>query len=291
MAMSQRRCEYCEKIMACPQCGLPIESFNHVGVRATGAKGSSIWHYASPCGHRIQVEVGGTHHESTTLGTKLAVYKGGPLWQNGYLWFNVFWGSYWVGQQMVDMLNKATQDIETNQSFSGELKQYNVGIGTLNGHAMIQQNPPSSVSENEIGSFISTWIQKSLIPDLKGKGAYNIFLPPGITALLGTDKSCVVFCDYHDTANGNSGPFFTVEPYPCGTGCNQCDSNPFDTITQGLSEEMIELKTDMNPGTGWVIGNEEICDYCDKNFVCNKISTGEYVNSWYSDSRGACWTP
>src|SRR5438270_113373 len=61
------------------------------------------------------------------------------------------------------------------------------------------------------------------------------------------------------------------------------------TITQGLSEEMIELKTDMDPGTGWVIGNEEICDYCDANFVCNRIATGEYVNSWYDKSKNACW--
>ena len=66
-------------------------------------------------------------------------------------------------------------------------------------------------------------------------------------------------------------------------------AKPFDTLTQGLSEEMIELKSDMDPGTGWVIGNEEICDYCDANFVCNRIATGEYVNSWYDKSKGACW--
>ena len=96
-------------------------------------------------------------------------------------------------------------------------------------------------------------------------------------------------CDYHDTANGPSGPFYTVEPYPCAQGCNQCTKDPFDTLTQGLSEEMVELKTDMDPGTGWVIGNEEVCDYCDANFVCNRIATGEYVNSWYDKSKNACW--
>jgi|SRR5205807_951869 len=94
---------------------------------------------------------------------------------------------------------------------------------------------------------------------------------------------------YHDTVNGPNGPFYTVEPYPCAQRCNQCTKDAFDTITQGLSEEMIELKTDMDPGTGWVIGNEEICDYCDANFVCNRIATGEYVNSWYDKSKNACW--
>ena len=97
-------------------------------------------------------------------------------------------------------------------------------------------------------------------------------------------------CDYHDTVNGPDGPFFTVEPYPCARGCNECTKDPFDTLIQGLSEEMVELKTDMDPGTGWVIGNEEICDYCDTNFVCNRISTGEYVNSWYDKTKNACWT-
>src|SRR5438034_4816536 len=73
-------------------------------------------------------------------------------------------------------------------------------------------------------------------------------------------------------------PRSTLFPYTTLFRSNQCTKDPFDTLIQGLSEEMVELKTDMDPGTGWVIGNEEICDYCDTNFVCNRISTGEYVN-------------
>jgi len=68
--------------------------------------------------------------------------------------------------------------------------------------------------------------------------------------------SCQTFCDFH---NFDGTHFYTVEPYPCSSGCNQCTSNRFDTLTMGLSEEMIELKSDANPGTGWVIGNEELC--------------------------------
>jgi hypothetical protein len=52
---------------------------------------------------------------------------------------------------------------------------------------------------------------------------------------------------------------------------------------------MVELKTDMNPGTGWVIGNLELCDYCDAKFACNRITGGEYVNSWYDKNKKACW--
>lgn len=274
--------------MTCTQCGHEVEFFRHVGVRASGSNHSEIWHFAQPCGHKVEVEA---TVESQAQPGKLAVYNGGPLWKDGYHWFNIFWGSYWNGQPWVSMINKATEDIEKNQSYSGGLKQYNVGIGSLKGHAIIAQDPPSTVSNKDIGTSIASWISQGLVPNLKELGAYNVFLPPGISATLGSQKSCSVFCDYHDTADGNKGPFFTCEPYPCSAGCNQCNSNPFDTLTQGLSEEMVELKTDMNPGTGWVIGNEEICDYCDRNFVCHQISTGEFVNAWYSDASGKCWVP
>lgn len=287
--MEPHKCEYCRKVETCPTCGKEIADFRLVGVRANSSVGSSIWHIALPCNHFVNLD-SGKSQPSTSTG-KLAIYNGGPVWKEGYAWVNVFWGSYWENQQWVPLIDKATRDIETNQSYSGDLKQYNVGVGLYKEHAIIPQEPPGTVSNTEIGQAILNWIADGTLPDIGAKGAYNVFLPPGVTASLGGQKSCAVFCDYHDTANGNSGPFFTCEPYPCTNGCNQCDTSPFDTLTQGLSEEMVELKTDMNPGTGWVIGNEEICDYCDKNFVCNQISTGEYVNAWYSDKTGACWHP
>lgn len=250
--------------------------------------GSSIWHYAIPCGHRVEVE----QKPAVTAGSgNLATYHGGPVWKNGYRWYNVFWGSFWKTSSWVDALNKAVQDIMTNPKYSGELSQYNVGTGVFGGFKVIEPDPPGTLSEAEIGKAISGWIASGQTPDLGKEGAYNVFLPPGITATLGTDQSCTQFCDYHDTANGDAGPFFTCEPYPCSSGCNQCNSNPFDTLVQGLSEEMVELETDMNPGTGWTIGNEEVCDYCDQHFVCNRLSTGEYVNAWYSDATGSCWKP
>src|SRR5207244_2957788 len=65
-------------------------------------------------------------------------------------------------------------------------------------------------------------INSGTVAALGTTGAYNIFLPPGTTASLSGDLSCNSFCDYHDSANGPNGPFYTVEPYPCAQGCNQC---------------------------------------------------------------------
>ncbi len=284
--MEDGRCANCEEITKCKKCGAEIQYFHHVGVRASFIAGSSIWHIAYPCGHRVDT---GQAPVVSAAGKSLAVYNGGPLWGAGYKWFNIFWGSFWKVNTWPAKINTVVEDIESNASYSGKLSQYNVGTGSLGGHVIIDADPPPTVSSPDIGNSIKGWIASGTVTDLGIKGAYNVFLPPGVTATLSSEKSCMVFCDYHDSAGGNNGPFFTCEPYPCSSGCNQCDSQPFDTLTQGLSEEMVELKTDMNPGTGWTIGNEEICDYCDRHFVCNRISTGEYVNAWYENSTGACW--
>lgn len=291
-------CDNCSGITACPVCGTNVSYFDHVGVRGTtstlripiigydlkyDSQRSGIWHYAKPCGHRFSVRQGGTALK----------YNGGPLWQDGYQWINIFWGTYYSGGNAAPWIadvDKATRNIERDSSYSGGLRQYSVGMGTLLGHIVIQENPSSTVSDTEIAATLKGWISAGKVANLGQRGAYNIFLPPGVTALLSNEQSCSVFCDYHNTAGGTNGPFYTVEPYPCQQGCNQCTSNPLDTLTTGLSEEMTELKTDMDPGTGWVIGNEEICDYCDTNYVCRQINTGEYVNAWYDRNAAKCWS-
>jgi hypothetical protein len=289
------RCESCRHIHACPICGISSRRFDHVGVRGTisqfrvpvvgtkvtyDSQRSGIWHYSQPCGHRIYAPAT----------SNIVKYNGGPLWQNGYTWQNVYWGTYYkTAQAWISRLQTATLHLETDPSYAAGLSQYNVGMGkVLNNPIIITMDPPPQISDDQIKTILTGWISAGQVPDLSGKGAYNIFLPPNTSATLSGDKSCSVFCDYHNSMS-SSGPFYTVEPYPCASGCNQCTNDPFDTLIQGLSEEIVELKTDMDPGTGWVIGNEEICDYCDANFVCNRISTGEYVNSWFDKSKNACW--
>ena len=291
------RCDSCKGLSNCPACGKSVSGFRHVGVRGTtkrmkvpiidykityDSQRSGIWHYSQPCGHRV--------HLAPT--SSIVKYNGGPLWQKGFSWQNVYWGAFYTkptSAQWMKRIEAAVAHIDTDPSYSVGLSQYNVGPGKIIASVKIPQDPPPLLSNNQIGSALQSWISQGTVTNLGVAGAYNIFLPPGIIASLSSDQSCAQFCDFHDTVNGPNGPFYTVEPYPCASGCNQCTSDPFDTLTQGLSEEIVELKTDMDPGTGWVIGNEEICDYCDANFVCNKISTGEYVNSWYDRTLNACW--
>ncbi|MBX8634427.1 MAG: hypothetical protein M1422_00125 [Candidatus Thermoplasmatota archaeon] len=292
-----KRCKSCADISTCPVCGSQITSFSHIGVRGNetafnvplidyrltiSSNPSGIRHYAQPCDHRILVQAASPD----------IVYNGGPLWGTGYSWINVYWGKFFAAPEnsaWIARVDRATSDIETSPGYSGGLRQYNVGIGRLAKSFTVPEDPPSVVTNSQIKEKLASWISSGSITDVGRRGAYNIFLPPGVTVTLSNESSCAYFCDYHDTVDGVNGPFYTVEPYPCSSGCNQCTADAFDTLTMGLSEEMVELKTDMDPGTGWVIGNEEICDYCDAHFVCNKISTGEYVNAWYDKSRNACW--
>lgn len=291
------RCESCRLISTCPVCGRSVTSLDHVGVRGTTShlripvidykisydrQPSGIWHYTRPCGHRIY----------PTAASVAVKYNGGPLWQNGYTWQNIYWGTHYAkptSSQWIRRIELATAHLESDTSYSGGLRQYNVGMGKIISPATIPQDPPSQISNEQIKKALTDWIAAGNVANLGTNGAHNIFLPPGTTASLSSDLSCSTFCDYHDSVNGPDGPFYTVEPYPCAQGCNQCSNDPFDTLTQGLSEEMVELKTDMDPGSGWTIGNEEICDFCDTNFVCNRIGTGEYVNSWYDKNKNACW--
>ena len=292
------RCESCKSLSNCPVCRSSITGFHHVGVRGTTSRlkipliehrvtydrqPSGVWHYSQPCGHRIH---------PTAASASIIKYNGGPLWQNGYTWQNVYWGTFYTrpsNAQWMKRLEVAVAHLESDNSYSVALSQYNVGVGKIISSVTIQQDPPTQLSNDQISKALTDWISAGTVANIGTAGAYNLFLPPGITASLSGDLSCNTFCDYHDSANGPNGPFYTVEPYPCAQGCNQCTNDPFDTLTQGLSEEMVELKTDMDPGTGWVIGNEELCDYCDTNFVCNRIATGEYVNSWYDKGKKACW--
>ena len=277
------RCESCSDIASCNVCGSSTSGFEHIGVRATADHESGIWHYANPCHHRNQ------------LGARSASvkYGGGPLWKNGYIWQNIYWGPYFsspTNAAWVKSVERAVADVESDKTYSVGLSQYNVGIGKLNPLVTIKTAPAKKMTDGQLRQTLTGWIASGTVPNLGTKGAYNIFLPPGVTVSLSpVEASCAVFCDYHNTVNGSNGPFYTVEPYPCSKGCNQCTNNSLDTLTQGLSEEMVELKTDMNPGTGWVIGNLELCDYCDAKFVCNRITGGEYVNSWYDKSKKACW--
>ena len=68
--------------------------------------------------------------------------------------------------------------LESDTSYSGGLRQYNVGIGKIIGPVIVQQDPPSQISNDQIAKTLTGWISGGTVADLSVNGAYNILLPP-----------------------------------------------------------------------------------------------------------------
>jgi len=167
------RCESCKNISKCEVCGKSISRFEHVGVRAVHGKNQSgIWHFARPCGHLIT-----TKYPSANI-----KYNIGPLWKNGYVWQNVYWGSFFTkgsSSDWVKNIEKATLNIESDKSYSAGLSQYNVGIGKFASFVIIKIDPPLKISDAQIKQTLMKWISSKIVSNVGTKGAYNIFFPPG----------------------------------------------------------------------------------------------------------------
>jgi hypothetical protein len=104
---------------------------------------SGVWHYSQPCNHRVYL----------TATSSIVKYNGRPLWQDGYTWQNIYWGSYYTkpsSTQWMQKLELAVAHLESDTSYSGGLRQYNVGIGKVIGPVIVQQDPPSQISNDQI---------------------------------------------------------------------------------------------------------------------------------------------
>src|SRR2546425_12268108 len=199
----KERCEGCRNISACNVCGSSISGFEHIGVRAAAGQESGIWHYASPCRHRNQLR-------ATSANVK---YGGGPLWKNGYTWQSIYWGPYFTSSSAsawVASLEKAIGDIESDKTYSGGLSQYNVGIGKISPLINVKTAPGAKISDAIIKQTLSGWIASGTAPNLGGRAACKIFLPPGGTvSLTPVEVSGGAFCDYHMTADAPCGRCYT----------------------------------------------------------------------------------
>src|SRR5947208_15094952 len=84
--------------------------------------------------------------------------QGGPLWQNGYTWQNIYWGSYYTkpsSSQWMKRLELAVAHLESDSSFSDGLRTYNVGTGKLIKRIAIQQYPYSQLSHDHIAKTLT----------------------------------------------------------------------------------------------------------------------------------------
>src|SRR5205807_271198 len=135
------------------------------------------------------------------------------------------------------------------------------GRGRYAGTARITDTAPgASVTDSAIQQMLEREVARKSIPAGTANTLYFAFLPPGVTVVAGSERSCQAFCGYHERSAG--GLFYAVVPYPNCAGC-LADLQPLDALTSVCSHELAEAITDPVPGQGWYDdSNGEIGDVC-----------------------------
>ena len=216
-------------------------------------------------------------------------YRGGPLLSAVEV-FTAFWGAEWQGADarlMAQVNNFFTYIVAS--TLMDQLGEYSmpgvaIGHGSLTGTTTItDQQPTSPVTDAQIRSLIQSAIANATLPATTPNSLYFVYLPPGVDADLGGQRSCSAFCGYHDSIGGSV--YYAVMPYP---GCSGCIGglSTLDALTSTSSHELCEAITDPVPGQGWYDdSNGEIGDIC--AWQTRKLDQWIVQLEW-SNQSGAC---
>jgi hypothetical protein len=217
-------------------------------------------------------------------------YRGGPLLTSVQV-FSVFWGAAWqdpAQQSLVQGLTGFLQFV-VSSAYVDQLSEYNtpelaIGRGRYTGAATIADPAPaSSVSDSAIQQMLERQVARKSLPAATPNSLYCVCLPSGVTVVSGNERSCQVFCGYHDRSP--AGLYYAVLPYPDCAGCLG-GLGPLDALTSVASHELAEAITDPVPGQGWYDdSNGEIGDVC----AWQNKKLGSYVvQTLWSNRAKAC---
>jgi hypothetical protein len=199
--------------------------------------------------------------------TAQLTYRGGPLLTAVEV-VTVFWGAAWndaAAQATAQALNGFFQFVVASP-YLDQLAEYGtsqlkIGRGRYAGTArVIDTAPGASVTDGAIQQMLEAAVARKSLPAATPNMVYFAFLPPGVTVVAGSERSCQAFCGYHDRSAG--GLYYAVVPYPDCTGCLGT-LPPIDALTSVCSHELAEAITDPVPGQGWYDDAKgEIGDIC-----------------------------
>jgi hypothetical protein len=194
-------------------------------------------------------------------------YRGGPLLTAVEI-VTVFWGAAWAeatAQATATSLNAFFQFL-VSSPYVDQLGEYStpqqrIGRGRFAGTARVTNTAPgTSVTDNAVQQMLQGEVARKSLPAPTANTLYFTFLPPGVTVVAGSDRSCQAFCGYHDRSAG--GLYYAVVPYPDCSGCLGT-LQALDALTSVCSHELGEAITDAVPGQGWYDdANGEIGDIC-----------------------------
>ena len=194
-------------------------------------------------------------------------YRGGPLLTSAHV-FLLFWGDAWKGDPLSGLMQQLNDFFEyiVSSPLIDQLSEYNVpnytiGHGARSGAIALTTTPPPNVQDSDIQRLIHDEIASdSAVAQPTPNSLYFVFLSPGVTAGMNGATSCVNFCGYHGSIDGQI--FYAVMPYPDCGGCVGGQA-VLDAMTTTSSHELCEAITDPAPGQGWYDdSNGEIGDIC-----------------------------
>ena len=206
----------------------------------------------------------------------------------------IFWGAAWGQSAQSVLIPEINQffDFILSSSLIDLLAEYSVpgqaiGHGSRTGTNTITSSESGGgsgqVTDAQIQQALQGWIADGTIPTTTSNTLYFVYLPPGVTSILGSDQSCQIFCGYHSSINGSV--FYGVEPFITCAGCTF--GQVLDSLTKVSSHELCEAITDP-AGTGWYDDNppgNEIGDIC--NSTVQQLG-GYTIQLEWSNQANAC---
>lgn len=216
-------------------------------------------------------------------------YRGGPLLTAVQV-FTVFWGSGWnaVAQQgTAQSLNRFFQFVVASP-YLDQVSEYStpgkaIGRGSFTGTATIADTLGATVDDAAIQQMLAQQVGRKTVPAPTPNSLYFVLLPPGVAVVAGSERSCQVFCGYHDRSTAQI--LYAVVPSPDCAGCLG-GLGALDALTSVSSHELAEAITDPVPGQGWYDdSNGEIGDIC----AWQNKKLGPYtVQLLWSNRANAC---
>src|SRR5213593_1559471 len=132
-------------------------------------------------------------------------YRGGPLLTAVEV-VTVYWGAAW-NEATAQSLNAFFQFV-VSSPYIDQLGEYNtpqqkIGRGRYAGTARVTDTAPgASVTDSAIQQMLEGEVARKSVPAATANTLYFALLPPGVTVVAGSERSCQAFCGYHERSAG-----------------------------------------------------------------------------------------
>jgi hypothetical protein len=178
----------------------------------------------------------------------------------------------WPNDSMESTVETFDDTIGTFAWWPTWANDYGVGPATGGGHVPLTEAAPTTISDDEIQTWLDGKIQDGTMPAPTDQTIYALYYPSSTTVTIpqqeGGGSSCSSFLGYHNSYTTT----FMGQSIPIAYAViNRCGGQ--DTVTETASHEFAEAATDPHPLQGglaymilsdnpWTVAGGEVGDMC-----------------------------